>query len=240
MEVPLNILHNYIGLPVMAGLAFETLRRNRTTNNTTGILLGLASLFGAFATAALGIPVLFTQDPTLLSIGTLFGDLFLTILFLIMWIISIRAFLANHPKIVPIAQAAVVALTIACIVEAFHRNIFLSPSTEVIQSNGGIALVYKDSILYQVLSGLDSVALLFMSTYFWRQGKDVVKTSQRIRIRSVALGFTLGALGFILVAAFPVEYQVNVTGAFMGTGFGVLVLGYVLSQRAKRKETIPS
>lgn len=230
MQIPLNILHDYIGAIVMGGLSIDLLRRNHRKPNSTTLHFGLATACMALATIAFGFPALLTHDTYRLSIGTFVGDLFATAAMLFLWFISIRAFLATRPRLSQIANVLVVLLTVACIAEGIHRNLTPPYGTSVIVHDGGqLALVYTDSLLYKILNPIDSLALVLISIYFFRQASIPTEKSQRLRLKSVSIGFIFGALAFLITPTLPLNQQLPFTAIMLGIGFLTIAIAGIMS-----------
>lgn len=231
MEIPINTIHNLIGTPIMAAFAYDTLMRNRYNNNITGKMLGWAALLGSLATAFLWIPVVFTQDQQLLSVSTLLSDICAYSLFLLLAQICIRAFLPNRPLASNIAKFAAVATFAVGTIEAFFRS--LSPPYAVrvgLSESGRLTMFYTQSVIYQICSALGGLSLVCIGIYFWSRADSAAELKQKVKIRSVALGFIVSSLGYILVPTFPVDSQATAIGVFLGIGFGIIGLGYSISK----------
>lgn len=230
MQVPLNILHDYIGVVVMTGLSIDILRRNRRKPNLTTLYFGLATGCFALATGLFGLPALFTRDAFWLSLFTFIGDIFVSSAMLLLWFIGIRAFLATRPRATNIAYIAVIILTILCMAEAIHRNLTPPYSTMVtVGATGKIAVEYVDTLLYNILNPIDSLALVLIGIYFFRQANVPPQKSQRIRLRGVSIGFVFGALAFLVTPALSTENQVIFTAVTLNSGFLVIAVAGIIS-----------
>lgn len=243
MEVPLNIIHNYIAAPVLFGLGVDLLRRYMRNKNRTSLFLAATCLLATLSVLSFGIPVLFTHNLQVLNAWTFVGDVAFSFSLLLLWFISIQAFLGRWPAAVKIATTLVIGLTIACIVDAVQRTL-IPPfdGIELMRANGQLALLYKDTLSYSILNGLDSIVLIFIAIFFWRQGKAAPDAGQRIRVRGVALGFSIAAGGFILVPALlPVHKQFQVsTILWIASCLTIAVagiLGWSLSRRTLSVDT---
>jgi hypothetical protein len=212
MEVPLNIIHNYIGFPVLLGLGIDTFRRYKKNNNVTSLYVGLACLSASLAEFCYGMPVLFTHNQRTLSITTLFGDILVGLSMMSLWFLTTRAFLSRWPKAVVFANTLVIAFTGVVITEALFRNLTLPYKITILHNaNGGITYSYADAPLYTIFSSIDSLALVFMAIFFWRQGKAAPTKGQRLRIRSFATSFILVSVAFIVPATMPENIQFRVS-----------------------------
>jgi len=237
MEIPLNIIHDYIGIPVLGLLAYDLLKRHRQRPNYSTHLLGLACTYFTVTVIAFSLPVLLTHNTQLLSVGTFVGDCFQAAAFLCLWLLVIRAFLGNKPVLSKVATGLVIILTIVSMAEAIHRNLTPPYSTELIRTASNMpALTYNDSLAYQILAGLHGLSLLFTGAYFWRQGKEAPTKSQALRIRSIALAFLAGSSIFVIAPGFPVEDQLQVIGVGLSIVFLILGASTVIGRIMKRQE----
>lgn len=239
MEVPLNIIHDYIGAPVLLGLGIDAMRRYRKNRNSTSLFLSLACLVEAIGLMGLGLPVLFTHDPQLLSLGTFVGDTAFALSMMFIWIICIRAFLGKYSRAQSIAGVLIGALVIVSFATAAAR--YLRPpydSVEVIRSSGSLALTYKDTLTYTIVNGLNSIALVLLAIFLWRQGRDAPDIGQRLRIRGLAFSFCFIASAFLIVPALPVENQLRVSVLLWSLAFIVIgvfgTIGGMLSRKQQR------
>lgn len=230
MEVPINLLHNYIGTVVMTGLSIDILRRNRRNPNPTTLYFGLATAAVAVATAALGIPALFTHDRFILSATTFLSDIAVSVTLLFLWIISIRAFLSKFPKLSKVALAIVGALAVTTMIEAIFRNLTFPYGTHIeTTASGQLAVIYYHSMLFNILTAINSLSLLCISAYFLRQASQPPALSQRIRLRGVSIGFIIAGFNFITTPLMPIEKQALYIVACFTLGFLVIAVSGITS-----------
>lgn len=241
MEIPYNIIHNYIAFPVLLIIGIDALRRNRANHNITASYVGLACIMGAIAAFCFGFPALFTHDARALSIWTFVGDCAYTFAMLLLWLILIRGTLAHKRTLFVAANSLAVILGIVSLVEAVHRNLILSHSAYISSTaGGGIALLYVDSLSFQIINGLNSLALALIGVYFWRQGKGAATKAQRLRIRSLAVGFLFFAAAFVITPIFPVDNQAQISVALLSAGLIIIGFFAVIGAIAGHKETAPN
>ncbi|RTK95000.1 hypothetical protein EKI60_00905 [Candidatus Saccharibacteria bacterium] len=221
MDIPLNVLHNFIGAPIFGWLAFDTFRRNRSKSNQTALYFGWASFFASIALFFFSYPTLFTHDTYLLSVGVLIGDCFFAGAMLMLWLIYIRVFLPNKPLFRTTATILIGILTLVIFAEAVHRTLTPPYGAYINYANDGIALVFRENTLYKILVGLDSLALVFTGVYFWRLGKQAPNLWQRMRVRGLAIGFGVFATSLLIVPALPLADQAT-------TSFGIFLVGVII------------
>lgn len=240
MEVPLNILHNYVGLPVLLGLSVDSLLRYRKTNNSTSLFFGWGCFAAAIATAFFGLPALFTHDSYLLSVGTFLGDIAYPVAMFLFWQISLRA-ATSKPRLILFVNTILGALTIALIFEAIFRNLTPPYGNRIIyDASGRTALEYTDTIFFTVFNAIDSLALIFLGIYFWRQGKNAPTRSQRVRILTVAPAFGIVTLAFLFGPLLPLDLQPIFHVVMLSMGFILAAIGGIVGLIIKRTEAVPS
>jgi hypothetical protein len=226
MEVPLNLLHDYIGLPVLTFLTVDNIIHYKKNPSLTKYHFGFMYFYATLTTAAFGLPVLFTHDPLILSFGTFAGDCFVGAVMALGWLVSIRAFLGNKPRVAVFAKLLVFLLLTAICVESAHRG--LNPpygATVAYNTSGDISVVYADTLAYTVLNALNSLSFLFIGIYFWMQGKTAPTSGVRLRIRGFAIGLMTIALTFFLTPTISSSDKPKSSAVF---AFSFFTLGYLI------------
>ncbi len=237
MQIPLNIIHNYIGLIVMGSLSIDLLRRNRKHPNTTTLQLGLATLCATITTFFFGIPVLFTQDTQTISAWTFVGEVTQIAAMLFMWQIVIRAAFSLKPRFKGAATASVFLIAAASIAEAVHRNFTPPYSTSVlVRADSTIAVVYTNTMAYQILNSINSLALLALGLYFLKEANLAKLQSQRFRTRGIAIGFVIASCSFIFTAALPIDKQLPFSVTVLSVAFLIIAIVGIISLRMMRLE----
>lgn len=223
IDVPWNVVHNYIGFPVLLFIGIDTLRRNKDNDNLTSRYLGWTCILSSVALLAFGVPALLTHDARLLSIGTLVGDFAYASGMLLLWLIILRAAFGSRPRVLKVMNTLFVLLTFGLYVEALVRNLQTPYSTFIKQIEGGVALTYTDGMWYTVLNGIDSLALLFIGIYFWRQAGGAETSAQKMRIRSLAAGLLCFAAAFVVTPMFTLSDQARIS--FILISVGIVIIG---------------
>ncbi len=236
MQIPLNVIHNYIGFPVLIVLGIDTLHRYRKTLNITSLYLALACLFCSVALFSFGVPALFTRSTMAISIGSLVGDYFFSSGMLWLWFIATRSFLGNQPTARKVINSVAIAVTTLLCINSVFVN--LTPpygASILVNSNGGISLVYRTSQLYNILMAYHSISLLLIAAFFWREGSAIKNIGQRIRVQGFAVSFLIVASAFFFNALLEVELQATVTVVLWSIALIYLAImntvGAVLSRR---------
>lgn len=217
MEVPLNSLHYYLGFPILLGLGIDSIRRYHKNRNTTSLYIGMACTLAGIALAAFGLPVLFTHNPKELSLGTMIGDISMAIAMMYLWFICIRAFLGSRKNLVLTANITAIVLMVLVSFGSIMANLFEPYGTQITHNpEGGISLTYTEHMDFVILSGINSISLLLIALFFWRQGSAAPTKGQSIRIRSIAVGFILAIGPFITASFLPSSVQ-TIFGVIMWT-----------------------
>jgi len=239
MEIPLNVIHNYIGFPVLMGLGIDTYRRFLRNKNTTSLYFSIACILASIAMACFCMPVLFTQDSRSLSIGTFIGDCSLALSMMMLWLICTRAFLGRYRAVSTVANIVIISFTGLLIENAVTRNLGNAVSTEVTRSaTGALSLSFTSSMAYNILTGIDSLVLFFIALFFWRQADAAPDKGQRLRIRSIAVSFIILASPFYVAPALPLEEQYKVSATLWALGALVLaamnLIGSIISSSVRK------
>jgi hypothetical protein len=241
MQFPLNIIHVYIGFPVLLLVSLEAFYRNNKKRNITTLYIGYATLLLALSMLSFGIPALFITDSRTLSIFTYIGDVLQAVSLLFFWFISIRAFVGTKPKLKIVAQILVITLCIAIITEAMFRNLTPPYSTAIETSANGITtIVYSDTLRYIILNGINSIAFLLLGVFFWMQGNAASTPSRKLRIRSYATGFLIAALVYIAMPAYKISETIFLRSVLLSVLFLIIAVAAVISHSLDKKEKILS
>ena len=238
MQIPLNVIHNYIGFPVLIVLGCDALRRYRKTQNITSLYLALACLFSSVALFSFGVPALFTRSTMAISIGSLIGDYFFSFGMLWLWFIATRSFLANLPAVRKVVNSVAVGVTALLCINSVFVNLTPPYGAHLIANpNGGVALAYRTSQIYNILMAYHSISLLIIAIFFWREGAAIPNIGHRIRVQGFAVSFLIVASAFFFNAILATELQATVTVTLWSVALIYLaimnVVGSVLSKRQK-------
>lgn len=230
MQLPINVIHFYIAIPVLTYLAIDSLIRYKKNNNQVTFYLGLALLYESLAVICLGIPILLSKNLDLFNFGTYAGDIFQAASFLMLWFISIKAFLAHKPLLLNIANIGAVSLFVAIVIDAIVRNLDKPYKNEILQrSTNTISIVYNNTLYYQILNGIDSLVLIFIAVYFWKQANKSPTNSSTIKIKTVSIGFIFAALAFTVTPALPLNIQPFISAVLLTHSLLAFTIGFVLA-----------
>ena len=105
----------------------------------------------------------------------------------------------------------------------------------------GVSLAYNDTWVYALLIGVHSVALILIAVFFWGQGSHVPRLGQRLRVRSIAVGFILGSTPFLINPLLSLDAQAVVGVVFWSLSIVSLAIinlvGLVVESRSERLPT---
>lgn len=239
MQIPLNIIHFYVGVPILFLLAIDLFRRNTRRNNITTWYFACATLSLALSMLFFGVTALLTHDPRLLSLGTFAGDCFQSAAFLFFWFISIRVFFGSKPRLLLFANAVVVCLTIANMANAIWLDLTPPYSARIIgYPDGVITIAYAAPMLYKILTGLTTLSLVFVGFVFWNQSKNAPTHGQKFRLRAMACATSFGALIFIAIPSFPLSSRFDIYDILLSITLLMIavssVVGFILNKRSSK------
>ena len=75
MSIPLNLIHFYIGAPILAYISIHGLFFTRNKNNIVTRYFAWATGVYAIAACIYALPVLFTHDSDVLTLTTVIADI---------------------------------------------------------------------------------------------------------------------------------------------------------------------
>lgn len=196
MQIPLNVIHYYIGIILTAYLAYSGF--TKSTSGAGGLTRSFAvsSLLMCLGLCSYGIPPLLTTNSDALSWGIIVGDLFQFAALVTIWFTVIRIYLNAHAVLSRFVKIAVVVCAIVAQVLTTHDN--LKHPVTLTQSNGAWNLNYSYLYWYSIFAAIMYASLLFLSIFLWRQSAKIEKRLQRFRVRS--FGLLLGGVSLIFIS----------------------------------------
>ncbi len=227
MRIPLNLIQFYIGLPLLVFLSVRSFLSNRRSPNTTTLLVGVTTGLYAVSYASQIIPIFFTENSTVLSLGTIVAVFFESLALFFVWQIVFRIYLSNS---VSMRRAASVLIGIAATAVAYVgiQAAFIQPTT--LQQVGGI---WNINIPYpfsqRLLSAFLYSGLLLIAGNFYMQSRQINKAPQKILLVGFSLGLTLISLFFFAQPFFGAEIFANNSGLYILMGVGFIGGGLILS-----------
>jgi hypothetical protein len=238
MQLPFYDSNFFIGFIVMLGLSIDTFLRYRKSRNVSSLYIAIASLFLSLAMFFWGAPSLFTDDTKILSFFAFLGDSSQALMYLMAWILAIRAFLSSKPILKTISYLAVYTLMFACIADAAARSLVTPYNTTVVNvSYFSYDIVFASSPSYTILTALNSLALIPLGFYFWISSKQATEPAQKFRIKTLALTFLLAALLNIALPAIPINRIIDLKGIALSLIFLIIAVSAIISHYWKIETT---
>jgi hypothetical protein len=186
---------------------------------------------------AYSFPSLFTFNPKTLSFFTFIGDCTQAASLLFLWLLSIRAFLGTKPKAMFTANVLVFLLAIASMIDAIIRNV--SPpylNTKIVMiSDRTYDIVYANSMSYNILTGINSLAFFLLSFYFWKQADSAPTSGQKLRIRGLAIAFLITSLVFVGMPVIPFHGLFEIKDSILTIIFLIIVVSGIVGHMLNKK-----
>lgn len=237
MHFPFYDMNFYIGFLVLAWFTVSTLRRYQRTGSSTQLYLSVTSLSLSIAMLAYGIPALFTSSTRTLSYFTFVGDVSQAVAWLSIWLLSIKVFLSNKPMASLVAKIMVICLAVACSIASLFNNLRPPYSTTLVPiSRYTSDIHFEDSLSYTILNGIDCIALLLLSYYFWQQARDAPTSGQKLRIRCVAFVFLLTSILHIVLPAVPLNNTLELRSTVLSFIFILIALSGIIGHHMNKRE----
>lgn len=242
MQLPIYDSHFLIGFPVLIGLALETYSRYRKSGNISTLYISLTSLFLGISSFFWGVPSLFTTDPKTLSFFTLLGDISQAFMFLMLWLLAIRAFLSTNKLHKTIGYVFAYSITIIAIADSIRRFL-TTPYTTYIEEISSTAydIIFIDAPLFFILAFINSLSFILLGVYFWRSARSATSSTQRFRIKAVSVIFMLGSLVYIVIPAIQKDTNLNLDDKILSViyiiAFIILLISYISRIRSTNSPT---
>lgn len=234
MRIPLNVIHWYIGLPVLAYLWIRGLRSAKTSTNQIGTYFTSASFLMLLAHIFYAVPAAFITDSIQLSWAIFIGDTFQYIALFVIWLIALRIFTGSNVLARNIAKIVLALYTGACVAASYWANI--PYTTQVLWVDGHWKLDFAYPKYYAALTGFDYLALVALGIYFFLQAKIAPTTSQKWRLRSFAWLFFIIGLLFATQPILPFAFQSTLYSLMLSVGFLGGIICSVLAAIAAKKQ----
>lgn len=234
MRIPLNVIHWYIGLPVLAYLWIRGLRSAKTSTNQIGTYFAAASFLMLLAHLFYVVPTTFLTDSSQLSWAIFVGDTFQYIALFVIWLIAIRIFSGSNVVARNIAKVILALYTGICVAASYWANI--PYTTQVLWVDGHWKLDFAYPKYYAVLTGVDYLALVALGVYFFLQAKIAPTSAQKWRLRSFSWLFLIVGLLFSTQPVLPFEFQSASYTVLLSLGFLGVIVCSVMAAIANKKQ----
>ena len=221
MQIPLNMFHWYIGIPVVFFFAVRGLMSAHKTKNRITLYMGISGLLFTLCLSLYGLPPLFTTDSQILTITTILGDVLQFLALWVMWMAVARIYAPSRPWLRRLIVGLDFLLVLVGVWFSLRENL-TTPVTLIQQANGAWQINFGISLGYEIVTALQFMSLIFVAAKFWSQARGVSDSSQMWRLRSIALGF------FIIGASYLIRPLTN-SGTYNVTLSAMIAVGIVIS-----------
>lgn len=225
MGIPLNLIHFYIGAPVLAYLAIHGLFFTKDKQNVITRYLAYGATFFFFAALLYALPVLFTHDSSVLTLTIIIADIFQYASLACVGFLATRLSLSRWPIANKILNAVVLLMTGIYISISIHEN--LKYPTYVLQNDSGLTLRFVSSHLYDMWNGIAYSSFIFVGVSFLFQIRQVQRMCQRYRIAAFGIFFLVIGLLFAAVPIFGLD--IASTSITFAIALAFILMGVLLA-----------
>lgn len=197
MRFPLNTIHWYLALPILALIAYRSLRRQTNNPSLLDILFGLCALTFILAMLCYGLPPLFFADSSLtLSYAMMAGDALQLVALFWLWLAVARIYFPDKKRVFYMVLFLNLLVVMAGIVFAVQENLAYPVIMKYV---GGVWQIdFSVSAEYQIAVAIQYISLMLVGARFWSQSWQAPKNAQKVRLLALAiLCFVISGL-FIL------------------------------------------
>lgn len=210
MHIPLNAIHWYVGIPFALFIGFRGLLQYKKDKNKLNQYLGLIGIFYTLCFLTYGIPALFFENSTVLTLSTILGDILQFVALFVVWLAVIRAYAAKRPFLKGIMLTLVVILLGLSVYLSISTN--LSNPVTISQSvDGGWVLNFYFSGIYAVVTAMQYTSFLLLAFFFASQAKFTNDYYKKIRV------YTIATILFIIGAVYVLQPAIISTLDFRST-----------------------
>lgn len=233
MQIPQNVIHWYIGIPILFIAAAYGFKQSQKGQNVINLLLAYGAAIFCLALIVYGIPPLFITDPHALTTTVIIGDILQFCSMALVWLVAVRAFVDGKTKTI-LATVGVVALTFACSVVSIVEN--RANPAHLVTEAGKLTYELSFGRAYLTATAIDYFALVIVGAYFWRQSSLAQKSIQKWRVRAFSsffllMGIVFAILPFVNVSSNGGSLSNLFIGAFLL--MAAMTLGIVIAGRKK-------
>lgn len=221
MRIPLNVIHWYIGWPVVLIIALRSLILRNSSKNMINTYFGLAAWTFLLCLTAYGLPLQFTDDSKILTVFTIIADSLQFLALFFLWLAALRLYLPSNTLVrrtIGGADLVVVAIGIAVSI----TSNMATPVT-LTYVNSAWQLNFSFPFAYQIITAIQYSCLLLIASKFWTQSRSVAVASQKLRLRAFSAGFLIYG-GVFVVRPFLTVSPNSVPQAIL-LAVGLLITG---------------
>lgn len=203
MQIPQNVIHWYIGIPILFVAAVYGFRQSNKGQNVINLFLAYGAAIFCLALLVYAIPPLFITDSNILTTTVIIGDILQFCSMGLVWLVAVRAFVVGKTK-TAIATWGVVVLTLVCSMVSVIEN--RAHPARLISEGGKLTYELSFGRWYLTTTAVDYFALVIVGAYFWQQSRHAQSNVQKWRVRAFSLFFMLMGLIFAILPFLNVSF----------------------------------
>jgi peptidoglycan/LPS O-acetylase OafA/YrhL len=233
MSIPLNLIHFYIGAPILAYISIHGLFFTRNKNNIVTRYFAWATGVYAIAACIYALPVLFTHDSDVLTLTTVIADIVQYISLGIVGLLATHLSLTRWPWVRRAANLVIFLASLVFIYVSYHENTAFP--AQFVMMDGVAHFEYVSTRTYSIMTGFAFSPLLFVGLSFLMQVREAMRTSQKYRI--AGFGVFLAIVGLVMVVAPIFRFDIATTAVTIPVVVAfvlmtiLLMLSYLTSQK---------
>jgi hypothetical protein len=204
MRFPLNTIHWYLALPILAIIAYRSLRNTKKNPSSLNILFGFSALTFMLSMLAYGVPPLFFADSSMtLTYSTIVGDALQLIALFWLWLAAARIYFPDKSSIFYLVLFIDLLVVLAGIVFSTQDN--MAYPVTMMYAQGYWQIDFAVSTQYQIAVAIQYFSLMLVGGRFWLQAGQAPKTEQKIRLIALAALCSLISAIFVLRPIFNIN-----------------------------------
>ena len=194
MYLPVNKIHWYVGLPIVLFIAIRGLMQYKKDKNILNLYVGLIGSFYSLCFIFYGLPLLITDNNTVLKFTTIAGDCMQFVGLFFVWLGVIRSYITKNKQLSSAMGYFALILLIVSIFISIQTN--LSSQLTLTQSTSGMwSIQLPSSIALDVIMALQYMSFLLFGAFFAYQARFNKDRLRKIRMYAISIIlFAVGAL----------------------------------------------
>lgn len=238
MRFPLNTIHWYLALPILAIIAYRSLRKVNKNPSSLNILFGVSALTFILSMLVYGLPPVFLAGSSMtLTYSTIVGDaLQLTALFWL-WLAVARIYFPDKASVFYLVLFLDLLVVMAGIVFSAQDN--MAYPVTMTYSQGYWQIDFAVSIQYQTAVAIQYLSLMLVGGRFWLQAGQAPKTAQKIRLVALAALCSLISAIFVLRPVLNIDTASNSVSYLLASALLLVAISVsasiLLAKRSPKK-----
>ncbi len=225
MRLPLNAIHWYVALPLLAFVAYKSFQSQKSGPNLLNTFFGLSAITFFFSLVFYGItPLVVPETSILLTYATIIGDALQFLALFWIWLAVARIYFPDRKGVMYVV-AALDAIVI-CIGMWFSVQENLANPVIMQYVNGAWQIEFAFSRGYQLVTAVQYLSLPLIAARFLAQGWGTQDVAKKIRLFVLAILFLIVGGLYVLRPIFDFSANLNSTSYVLAAAFllGVVFL----------------